>query len=132
MVFLRLDHENPVGTEVWHQGKWVSVPVIPIWVVVNLGTVLSRLTGGLWQAAIHRATRRNHLERLSIVYGAMVPENNLILRDLLSSEERHAITVKQYLDARVRLQRPDAKMDDKEIVEFIDHLAEENVEKTEL
>ena len=132
MVFLRLDHENPVGTEVWHQGKWVPVPAIPNGVVVNLGTVLSRLTGGRWQAAVHRATRRNHLERLSIVYGAMVPQNNLILRDLSSSEEGHAITVKQYLDARVRLQRPDAKMDDKEIVELIDHLTEENIEKSEL
>ena len=106
----------------------MSVPVIPNWVVVNLGTVLSRLTGGRWEVENHRATRRNRLERFGTLYGRMVSEKNLILRDLSSSDERHATTVKQYVDVRVRHQRPDARVGDKEIVEFIDHLAEENTE----
>jgi len=126
MVFLRLDQENPAGTEVFHKGQWLPVPYIPGGVVVNLGTVLSRLTGGRWQAAVHRATRVGLKERLSLVLGALIPDNELSLECLPDicgvPREGRKVTVKEYLDARVRLQRPEKSAADADVVNFIDQL----------
>jgi len=127
MVFLRLDRDNPAGTEVLHDGKWLAVPNIPGGVVVNLGTVLSGLTGGRWQAAVHRATRASNNERMSLVMGALVPRNDLSLECLpqicgSQTEKRRKVSVKEYLDARVRLQRPEKNPADRDVVDFIDQM----------
>lgn len=127
MVFLRLDRDNPAGTQVVYDGKWLDVPSVPGGIVVNLGTVLSRLTGGRWKAAVHRATRIGRKERMSLVLGALVPRNDLTLECLphicgVESGERRQVSVKEYLDARVRLQRPDKSAEDQDIVRFIDEL----------
>ena len=112
-----------------YDGKWLDVPHTPGGVVVNLGTVLSHLTGGRWKAAIHRATRVGRGERLSMVIGALVPPNDLPLECLpgLCTDARPSSktppSVKEYLDARVRLQRPEKKSCDQDVVDFIDKLA---------
>lgn len=130
MVVLRLDRDNPVGTEVLYQGQWIPVPVdIPNAVVLNGGTILQRLTGGRWRAAIHRAVRANRQERLSIVYGAMVPQNDLEISSLAVTdlgkaiEGQKVVRVKDYLDARVRMQRPETNPRDQELVAFVDGMA---------
>jgi len=128
MVFLRLDQDNPNGTEVLHNGTWLSVPNISGGIVVNLGTVLSRATGGRWHAAVHRATRAGRRERLSLVLGALVPRNDLVINCLpqvcgpQSAGSSH-ISVKEYLDARVRLQQPEKDPQDLDVVRFVDELA---------
>lgn len=129
MVILRVDHENPVGTEVLYQDQWMPIPTdLPNAVVLNGGTVLQRLTGGRWKAAIHRAARVNAKERLSIVYGAMVPHNDLELSSLavtdlgksVGSDTQQVVRVKQYLDARVRMQRPEIDPRDRELLAYVD------------
>ena len=132
MVVLRVDRHNPVGTEVLYRGQWLPVPVhLPNAVVLNGGTVLQRLTGGRWKAAIHRAARANTRERLSIVYGAMVPHNDLEVSSLAVAHLRTAATatgenqekvvrVKEYLDARVRMQRPEMDPRDRELIAYVD------------
>ena len=117
MVILRLDRENPEGTEVFHEGEWIPIPYVEDGLVLNLGTVLSIMTNGKWKAAIHRAARMNPRERLSIVYGAMVPDNELYL-----NEGERRVRVKDYLDARVRLQRPETDPKDHDLVEFVDKM----------
>ena len=96
-------------------------------VVLNGGTVLQRLTGGRWKAAIHRVARANSRERLSIVYGAMVPHNELELSSLAVSDlgksrdsRQHVVKVKEYLDARVRMQRPETDPRDSDLVAYVD------------
>ena len=138
-VILRLDRENPVGTEVLYKGKWLSVPIpgevctgmntsfatIPDdMIVLNGGTVLQRLTQGRWKAAIHRVVRRNCRERLSIVYGAMVPGNDVVLSSSHHAENGNpiAIMVKDYLDARVKMQRPECDVRDTKLAAFIDQI----------
>ena len=128
MVVLRVDRDNPVGTEVRYQGRWLPVPVDhPNAIVLNGGTVLQRLTGGRWKAAIHRAARANRRERLSIVYGAMVPDNDLELTSLAAPDlnakgvgQQAIVRVKDYLDARVRMQRPEVDPRDRELIAFVD------------
>lgn len=129
MVILRVDKENPVGTEVFiaESGEWIPVPYVEGGVVLNLGTVLSIMTGGRWRAAIHRAARANRRKRLSIVYGAMVPDNGLRLTPLVgrggeAGAERRVVSVKAYLDARVRMQLPETDPEDRELVDFVDRL----------
>lgn len=145
MVVLRLDKENPVGTEVYYKEEWIPVPNIPGAIILNLGTVLSLLTGGRWRAAIHRAARANAKERLSLVCGAMVPNNDLELKHLgtiihagdtlndSKSEEQdgqpqakkaktRTVCVKEYLDARVRMQRPGIDPTAKDLVKYVDSL----------
>ena len=138
-VVLRLDRENPIGTEVLYKGKWLSVPIpgevctgmntsfakIPDdMIVLNGGTVLQRLTQGRWKAAIHRVVRRNCRERLSIVYGAMVPGNDVILSSSHQTQNGNnaRIIVKDYLDARVKMQRPECDISDRKLAAFIDQL----------
>lgn len=53
MVVLRLDRDNPVGTEVLYQKEWIPVPVgIENGIVLNGGTILQRLTGGRWKVFV--------------------------------------------------------------------------------
>ena len=40
MVLLRVDRNNPIGTEVLHRGQWLPVPVLPNAIVLNGGTVI--------------------------------------------------------------------------------------------
>lgn len=133
MVILRVDRENPVGTEVFYRDQWLPVPTdVPNAIVLNGGTVLQRLMGGRWKAAVHRAARANKQERLSIVYGAMVPHNDLEVSSLAVAElgttaipdlsREHVVRVKEYLDARVRMQRPETDPRDKELVVFVDQM----------
>ena len=112
-----------------YEGEWLPVPAdVPNAIVLNGGTVLQRLTGGRWKAAIHRAARANRHERLSIVYGALVPSNDLELSSLAVADlgvaepagQRKVIRVKDYLDARVRMQRPETDPRDSELVAFVD------------
>ena len=138
-VVLRLDCENPIGTEVLYKGKWLSVPIpgevctgintsfakIPDdMIVLNGGTVLQRLTQGRWKAAIHRVVRRNCRERLSIVYGAMVPGNDVVLSSSHQTQNGNIapIIVKDYLDARVKMQRPECDINDTKLAAFIDQM----------
>ena len=138
-VVLRLDRQNPIGTEVLYKGKWLSVPIpgevctgmntsfptIPDdMIVLNGGTVLQRLTQGRWKAAIHRVVRRNCSERLSIVYGAMVPGNDVILSSSHQTQngKNAPIIVKDYLDARVKMQRPECDISDTKLASFIDQM----------
>eukprot|EP00746_Dinoflagellata_sp_MGD_P045826 gnl/MRDRNA2_/MRDRNA2_212559_c0_seq1.p1 gnl/MRDRNA2_/MRDRNA2_212559_c0~~gnl/MRDRNA2_/MRDRNA2_212559_c0_seq1.p1 ORF type:complete len:338 (+),score=34.14 gnl/MRDRNA2_/MRDRNA2_212559_c0_seq1:115-1014(+) len=127
MAFLRLDRDNPAGTQVLHKQKWLPVPSIPGSIVVNLGKVFSKLTGGRWKAAMHRATRTTRKERMSIVLSALTPRNDLMLECLpqvcgVESSEPHKISVKEYFDARVRLQRPDnpQRSEDYNLVSLVD------------
>jgi len=133
MVVLRLDAKNPTGTEVFYQGQWIPVPVnITNAIVLNGGTVMQRLTGGRWKAAIHRVVRLGKQERLSIVYGGMVPQDDLVLSSLAFADlGKHAssaaasgqvVRVKDYLDARVRMQRPETDPRDQEFLNFVDNM----------
>lgn len=134
MVVLRLDTNNPIGTEVFHRDQWIPVPVnINNAIVLNGGTVLQRLTRGRWKAAIHRAVRASKQERLSIVYGGMVPHNDLVVSSLAAADVcqfaspaagDRVVRVKDYLDARTRLQRPETDPRDQEFLDYMDNIGE--------
>jgi isopenicillin N synthase-like dioxygenase len=68
-VTLLLQDEHP-GLEVQDRetGEWIEVPPNPAAYVVNMGDIVTRLTGGLYKSSIHRVVNKNPTDRFSIVY----------------------------------------------------------------
>jgi isopenicillin N synthase-like dioxygenase len=68
-VTLLLQDEHP-GLEVQDRktGEWVGVPPNKSAYVVNMGDIISRITGGLYQSSIHRVVNKNPTDRFSVVY----------------------------------------------------------------
>ncbi|MFI2379119.1 isopenicillin N synthase family dioxygenase [Streptomyces sp. NPDC018964] len=64
-----LPRATAAGLEVLVDGEWLAVDAPRGYAVVNVGTVLDRLTNGLARAAVHRVVARpgQHEGRLSIV-----------------------------------------------------------------
>ncbi|KAG8157613.1 hypothetical protein KVR01_012655 [Diaporthe batatas] len=66
-LLLQDDHAGlevkDVGT-----GEWVGVPPKRDAYVVNMGDMISRITGGLYKSSIHRVINRQKEDRYSIVY----------------------------------------------------------------
>jgi hypothetical protein len=59
-VTLLLQDEHP-GLEVQDRemGEWIGVPPDPAAYVVNMGDIISRITGGLYESSIHRVLNKN-------------------------------------------------------------------------
>ncbi|KAJ5378237.1 uncharacterized protein N7496_005646 [Penicillium cataractarum] len=68
-VTLLLQDEHP-GLEVQDRetGEWIGVPPDPAAYVVNMGDMISRITGGLYKSSIHRVVNKNPTDRFSVVY----------------------------------------------------------------
>jgi len=69
------------GLEVWFRDRWVAVPHVPGAIIVNQGEMLSRLSGGMLKAPVHRVLAHNDFERYSLVsfwapnYDAVLPDS---------------------------------------------------------
>lgn len=68
-VTLLLQDEHP-GLEVQDRetGEWIGVPPNPEAYVVNMGDMISLITGGLYKSSIHRVVNKNPTDRFSVVY----------------------------------------------------------------
>ena len=53
------------GLEVHTPNGWLSAPPIPGTLIVNIGDMLDRLTGGIWRSTPHRVINSSGQERLS-------------------------------------------------------------------
>ncbi|KAI0469732.1 citrinin biosynthesis oxygenase CtnA [Xylariaceae sp. FL0804] len=49
-------------------GEWVGVPPNPDAYVINMGDMISRLTGDLYKSSVHRVINKNVDDRYSVVY----------------------------------------------------------------
>ncbi|MFN8019621.1 MAG: 2-oxoglutarate and iron-dependent oxygenase domain-containing protein [Acidimicrobiales bacterium] len=49
-----LAHDGTPGLEVWSGGRWIEVPATPGALIVNLGDMLERMTGGRYRSTPHR------------------------------------------------------------------------------
>jgi isopenicillin N synthase-like dioxygenase len=68
-VTLLLQDDHP-GLEVLDQqkGQWVGVPPNKDAYVVNMGDMMSRITGGRYKSSVHRVLNRNPTDRYSVVF----------------------------------------------------------------
>ena len=66
-LLLQDEHE---GLEVLDRdtGNWVLVPPNKDAYVVNLGDMMSKLTGGVYKSSMHRVVNRNKTDRYSVVF----------------------------------------------------------------
>ena len=136
---LILDPEHPEGLQVLvkslHGEEWIDVPYIENSIVINVGALLSRWTGGLWKAAIHRVKHCSG-RRLSIVSGALKPRNNVVIQTLYSGNSNAnqtiypPILVEDFVKERIKLHFPqylNDKIDKQKDPEFIRTL-EKNIQ----
>ena len=53
-----LANDEHAGLQVWLDGHWVDVPPIPGAVLINLGDMLQKWSGGLYKSTRHRVVAR--------------------------------------------------------------------------
>ena len=115
LTMLMLDPEHPEGLQVLvktpNGEEWVDVPYIENSIVINVGALLSRWTGGLWKAAVHRV-KFHPGRRMSIVSGALKPRNDIVMqtlcpKDVLKNQIMYPpILVEDFVKERVKLHYP--------------------------
>ena len=139
LTMLMLDPNHPEGLQVLintpNGEEWIDVPYIENSIVINVGALLSRWTGGLWKAAIHRV-KHCRGRRLSLVSGALKPRNEIVISTLRSNDQNPdqkfypPILVEDFIKERIKLHFPqyldDKGNKDKE-PEFIETL-EKNIQ----
>ena len=122
LTMLMPDPKHPEDLQVLVQSsdgeEWIDVPFIENSIVINVGALLSRWTGGLWKAAVHRV-KHFRGRRLSIVSGALKPRNDVIIQTLHSKDTNPnqtnypPILVKDFVKERIKLHFPDYLSDEK-------------------
>ena len=60
-----LAQDNNGGLEIRTRHGWLQAPPLPGALIVNIGDMLDRLTGGVWQSTPHRVVNGSGCERLS-------------------------------------------------------------------
>jgi isopenicillin N synthase-like dioxygenase len=66
---LTLLYQDEVGgLEVQYDNRWIEVPYIPGSLVINVGDMLERLTGGRYTSALHRVINRSAQSRISMPF----------------------------------------------------------------
>ena len=63
LTLLAQDHHG--GLEIRTDGGWLRAPLLPGALIVNIGDMLDRLTGGVWRSTPHRVVNTSGRERLS-------------------------------------------------------------------
>lgn len=128
VTILSLDPASPEGLQVEIGGEWVDVPFVEGSLVLNVGALLSRWTNGVWKASVHRVMMQP-LERLSIVYGAIRPRDDVIVEVLPSCLGEAAkfppVRVGDFTAERVALHRPTYLADSGVTVDAVEGLSEE-------
>jgi isopenicillin N synthase-like dioxygenase len=71
-TFTLVQPDGP-GLEIFHNGQWQAVPLVPDGYVVNLGDVMARWTNDRWASTLHRVYAQEHPDRpvssrMSLVY----------------------------------------------------------------
>ena len=127
ITVLSLDPSNPHGlqVDVNQQGGgasatdeadrvWVDVPFVNDTLVLNVGALLSRWTGGRWKAAVHRVLNGDaSRDRTSVVTSALGAKPNgppfagfaECMRG--ATEQAAAVRAADFLSVRVALHRPE-------------------------
>ncbi|CCD44952.1 hypothetical protein ACHAO1_010676 [Botrytis cinerea] len=105
-ITLLLQDENP-GLEVQDRetGEWIGVPPNEEAYVVNMGDMISRVTGNLYKSSLHRVLNKAPTDRYSVVFFV---DGNLDykLRRLdkigQPGEDEEALTVEEHMEERRR------------------------------
>ena len=93
---------------------WVDVPFVNDTLVLNVGALLSRWTGGKWKAAVHRVLNGDaSRDRTSVVTSALGAKPNgppfagfaECMRG--ATEQAAAVRAADFLSVRVALHRPE-------------------------
>ncbi|PYI00452.1 Clavaminate synthase-like protein [Aspergillus sclerotiicarbonarius CBS 121057] len=91
--------DGHAGLEVQHPetGEWVGVPPDREAYVVNMGQMITRITGGQYKSSLHRVVNRNATDRYSVV---LFVDGNLDFKlrrlDKKPEEDKDAPTVAQH------------------------------------
>lgn len=106
-ITLLLQDEHP-GLEVQDRetGDWIGVPPDKDAYVVNMGDMVSRITGGRYKSSIHRVLNKNSTDRYSVVFFF---DGNLDykLRQLdrigqPDGDDDEVLTVEEHMNERIR------------------------------
>jgi isopenicillin N synthase-like dioxygenase len=64
-VTVLLQQPGRDGLEVWYEGEWVQVPAIEDVMVINMGDMIQKWSGGEYMSAKHRVINKGDAERIS-------------------------------------------------------------------
>lgn len=93
-----LSQDEIGGLEIQNvEGEWVPAPPVEGALVVNVGDLLQRWTGGQFRSAPHRVINTSGRQRLSLVF-AFDPNPETLIEPIVGEEP--AITCGAYLDER--------------------------------
>ncbi|PWY90634.1 Clavaminate synthase-like protein [Aspergillus sclerotioniger CBS 115572] len=96
--------DGHAGLEVQDQetGEWIGVPADRNAYVINMGQMMSRITGGQYKSSLHRVVNRNSTDRYSVV---LFVDGNLVFElrqlDKKPEEDEDAPTVAQHFRSRL-------------------------------
>lgn len=85
--------ESAVSDE--REGIWVDVPFVQGGLILNIGALLSRWTGNVWKANVHRVVYHPG-RRLSLVSAALMPTDDVIIERLRFQSESRRSEGKEY------------------------------------
>jgi len=93
------------GLQIQHRGEWVTVPVIPNALVVNIGDLLQIISNGRYKSRLHRAVANRSRGRLSIAYLWGPPPRDVIMPVPQLVDSKHpllykSLTWNEYLVAK--------------------------------
>lgn len=93
------------GLQIQHRGEWVTVPVIPNALIVNIGDLMQILSNGRYKSRLHRAVANRSRSRLSIAYLWGPPPRDVIMPVPQLVDSKHpllykSLTWNEYLVAK--------------------------------
>jgi isopenicillin N synthase-like dioxygenase len=105
-ITLLLQDENP-GLEVHDQktGRWIGVPPNKDAYVVNMGDMISTVTGGLYKSSIHRVMNNTPKDRYSVVFfvdGNLDYKLQRLDRISQPGKDEVVLNVEEYMEERRR------------------------------
>ncbi|GAV82088.1 2OG-FeII_Oxy domain-containing protein/DIOX_N domain-containing protein [Cephalotus follicularis] len=98
-VTVLLQDEEVEGLQIIEDDKWITVPVIPHALVVNLGDQMQIMTNGVYKSPVHRVLTNTERLRISVaMFNEPAPEKEIGPVDQLVDEERPRLyrNVKNY------------------------------------
>ena len=122
ITVLGIDPQNPAGLQVdasqagasgsEAEREWIDVPYLEGTLVLNVGALLSRWTGGRWKAAVHRVLMADHTRnRTSVVTSALGARSDgppfAGFTSCLSAGSAAPVRAADFLATRVALHRPE-------------------------
>ena len=95
-LLLQDEHE---GLEVFDhvRGEWVLVPPNKDAYVVNMGDLISKMTGGMYKSSLHRVLNKGEADRYSVVFFHVGNLDHKLSNLWGHEEEEKSMTIEEYM-----------------------------------